>query len=351
MASSGAKTDTAPPISFPPPVFSSLNPALYLSQHLSLSPASRPSSRAPSSFSTPTLHASAPLTHAFGSCVARSGDTAAVAAVRAEILDVKDIPTEPTKKQGESDSDVINRLCLLVPNVEVATGAGRNFLPGGAPGTVAQSAAWRIKELLIELGMVPLKQLEIKETAESKGDVEMMDVGDAQEEEKIMGYWTLYIDVTLISHAGSILPVIWAAVLGALRTVYLPVATFSTQYDTILCSSKLPPVSLKVIGMPLISTFGVFEPSRHKGLSGKSGPTEKGWILADPDEFEEEICDESVLVVVDCSDAKRGTRVRRIDKSGGGFVDRSKMMGQILKLAVRRWGEWNAVLEEIGDED
>src|ERR1700753_1077507 len=91
---------TAPPATFPPSVFALLDPPSYLYQHLLLTPPTRPSGRSPSSFPPPTLNAS-PLTHCFGSCVARSGDTAAVAGIRAEILEAKNIPDPPSDEYDD----------------------------------------------------------------------------------------------------------------------------------------------------------------------------------------------------------------------------------------------------------
>jgi len=72
--------------------------------------------------------------------------------------------------------------------------------------------------------------------------------------------------------------------------------------------------------------------------------------LAEPDEYEEGLCEEVIEVVVDSSNVKRGTRIRRIEKTGGGYVDRA-ILKDIINLAVGRWGEWNGVLEEIGEDD
>jgi exosome complex component RRP43 len=340
MASQSTKQRPPPTTTFPPEVFALFDPPAYLHQHLLKD--TRPSTRAPSAFPPPIVNAS-PLTHSFGSCVARSGDTSAVAGVRAEILDVKNIPNPPA--DDADDVDKIRQLGLLVPNVEFATGSGKKFLPGGAPGTLAQAVTWKVLDLLLQLDMIDLRELEIRSLDKSSMD-SGSDLDQSQPSEKVIAYWTLYLDITLISYTGSLMPTIWAALLGALRTTKLPYTYYSLAHDVILCSSRHAPAPLKVTGMPIISTFRVFEPSRHKGLAAKCTPGQS-WILAEPDELEEEICGEAVMVVVDCSDVSRGTRLRRIEKGGGGIVGRGRMREEIVKMATTRWFEWNAALEEI----
>jgi exosome complex component RRP43 len=340
-----------------------------LYQHLVLSPSTRPSGRSPSAFPTPTLNAS-PLTHCFGSCVARSGDTAAVAGIRAEILDAKSVPNPPA--DDDDDTEKIRKLGLLVPNVEFATGSGKKWLPGGAPGISAQSITFKVLDLLLSLELIDLKQLEIRSSdpsitelstssssdSDSSSDSSSSDSPASQQQTSnttVIGYWTLYIDITLISSAGTLLPTIWAALLGALHTTHLPHAYRSPTYpDTpIVCSSMRAAVALSLRGTPVVSTFAVFEPRRHKGLAAKSGGSgeKKGewWVLAEPDELEEEVCNEEVVVVVDCSDKEKGTRIRRAEKSGGSVLGRSDVMDEVFALATARWGEWNAVLEEISE--
>lgn len=331
-----------PPRTFPPPVYALLDPPSYLQTHLLQTPPSRPSSRSPSTFPTPTLHAS-PLTYTNGSCVARAGDTAVVAGIRAEILDAKDIPDPPN--EDDDDGEKIRKLGLVVANVEIATGAGKKWLPGGAPGTFAQGAAFKVQEMLVSFGLLDLRQLEIRGTRGIPDDSE----DKVEEEQEVLAYWTLYIDITLISHVTAPLSTIWAAALGALLTTRLPQAYYSAAHDLILCSSSKDPVPLSVRGRPILSTFAVFTPAANKGLKAKEG-SEKNWVLAEPDEFEEGLCEEVLEVVVDCSDVKRGTRIRRVEKTGGRYVDQA-VLKDIINLAVVRWGEWNGVLEEIGDED
>lgn len=311
--------------------------------------------------------------------MARSGDTAAVAGIRAEILDAKSIPNPPA--EDDDDIEKIRKLGLLVPNVEFATGSGKKWLPGGAPGTSAQSIAFKVLDLLLSLELFDLNQLEIRasnpiiaehsssssspSSSESSGNSSSDDSDDAavttttqqaaSSHTTVIGYWTLYIDITLISSAGSLLPTLWAALLGALRTTCLPHA-YRTHADApIVCSSLRTPVSLTVRGMPIICSFGVFEPAQHKGLAAKSGgdsgdgAQRQAWVLAEPDELEEEVCTEELVVVIDCSDRARGTRILRVEKSGGSVLDRRDVMDEVFALAVARWGEWNAALDEIGE--
>jgi exosome complex component RRP43 len=103
---------------------------------------------------------------------------------------------------------------------------------------------------------------------------------------------------------------------------------------------------LAVNGAPVAATCRVFDPARHKGLvvAGKKDADRRTWTLADPAQAEEELCDEEVLVVVDCAAAERGPRIRWLEKSGGGAVGGRDMPG-VIGLAVERWREWSAVVD------
>jgi exosome complex component RRP43 len=272
--------------------------------------------------------------------------------VRAEILNAKNIPDPPT--EDEDAEERLRRLGLIVLNVEFATGSAKKWLPGGAPPTLAQSTAWKLQEMILSFGLIDIRQLEIRgappSSLRSSTPSSSEDEESHSNQDQVLAYWTLYIDVTLISHATSPLPTLWAAILGALRTTRLPHAFFSPAYDTILCSSTRDPRKLNIRGMPIGSTFRVFDSSDHKGLAGKEDGKGR-WLLAEPDDLEEEICGESMMVVVDCSDVKRGTRLMRVEKGGGGVVGWKQMVGEVVGLAEKRWAEWNAVLEDLGDEN
>lgn len=76
---------STPALSFPPQTFQKLSPTSYLLRHLESSPPVRPSGRTAQDFRQPSLNTSS-LSHAHGSAVVRTGDTAIVCGVRGEIL-------------------------------------------------------------------------------------------------------------------------------------------------------------------------------------------------------------------------------------------------------------------------
>ncbi|MBE7181125.1 MAG: hypothetical protein INR71_07950, partial [Terriglobus roseus] len=70
-----------------------------------------------------------------------------------------------------------------------------------------------------------------------------------------------------------------------------------------------------------------------------AGEEDREWVLADPDDFEEGLCGESVTVTVD------GEAVRRIEKSGGTVVDRDGMRA-VVAMARERWKELAGILKQ-----
>jgi exosome complex component RRP43 len=377
--------------SFPPEIFAALTPAPYLLKHLT-APASKHNQHASSSplrangrtatqSRAPVLTTNS-LTHGAGSAVVRTGDTAVVCGVRAEVLMARDVAdNQAAKSLGASRAadgtgdDVMARLNLLVPNVELATGCSPAFLPGQAPSALAQSLAYRLLALLRTTRVVALDDLEIIYTppnvqspssgsdSSSDSDDSMSNADDANDDAneappaQVIAYWTLYIDITLISLDGNPFDASWAALLAALQNTTLPRAWYDADTERVLCSSaRSEATSLRVRGRPFAATFAVFEPDEGARGVGRAQP--RGWILADPDEFEEGVSAESVTVVVDCSggsdedededeDDLATSRVLSIEKSGGGFIGRREMR-DVLSLAAARWAEWNAV---VGDAE
>src|SRR4051812_5811575 len=70
---------------FPAPLFRQISPALYLHRHLLHDPPIRPNGRRSDQYRDFTLTTNS-LSHAHGSAVVRTGDTAVVCGVRGEIL-------------------------------------------------------------------------------------------------------------------------------------------------------------------------------------------------------------------------------------------------------------------------
>ena len=93
----------------------------------------------------------------------------------------------------------------------------------------------------------------------------------------------------------------------------------------------------------MAASFAVFEPGKMKGSKNEKGT----WVLADPDGFEEGLCRERVMVVVDRSD--NGLGVRRIEKSGGTVLGKEEMKN-IVKLAEMRWKEVRDAIDLVEKE-
>lgn len=327
-----ATTQQPPSLTFPRPIFAAVSPHPFLQAHLSASAsdASQPqraNGRTSHTFRAPGINTSS-LTHAHGSGVVRLGNTSVVCGVRGEILKAEDITggfdaSASLSRNNEEDSDEIEKLRLLVPNVELSTGSTPAYIPGNAPSTLAQSLITRIRSLLLSSRVLPAEELRIRYTpATNPEDV------DADPEEEVKGYWVLYIDVFFISIDGSGFDAAWISILAALRDTRIPRAWYDEEFEGILCSDDPAEArGLELRGLPVPATFAVFE--------GKSeGEEAVRWTLSDPDAFEEAVCQESVTVVVD----EGGKVVRRIEKSGGGVVGREEMKG-LVKRAGQRWKE------------
>ncbi|MCJ1409763.1 hypothetical protein MMC19_003846 [Ptychographa xylographoides] len=384
---------TPQPLSFPALTYAKLSPSPFLRAHLTSGPPIRPNARAPSTFRAPTVHTGS-LTHANGSAVVRVGDTAVVCGIRAEILKASDVPdyrvpqkfsegrdtgdgdslgeaerTARERKRKRQDKDALAHLDLLVPNIELATGCSPAFIPGNPPSTLAQSLSQRVLTLLHISDLISLTQLQIwhhprnhstststqvpaahATTASTAPDAQVMDLEEAAEgadeeadaqQPGVKAFWTLYIDILFISLDGNPFDAAWAAVLAALQDTKLPRAWWDPDREMVLCDERVSESQLLRLGkLPIASTFGVFQSG-----AGAKRESERGvWILADPDDFEESLCEETVTVVVD-GDGKGG-RVLRIEKSGGGAVGLVEMKGCV-EMAGRRWREWRDVLGTV----
>jgi exosome complex component RRP43 len=369
---------TGPPsLSFPPSTFAKLSPHPYLLAHLSSDPSRRPNGRLTSAFRTPHVNTGS-LTHAEGSAVVRIGDTTAVAGVRGEILLASDVPGHHVNRVGVNKQDdregkdrdeakELKDLDLLVPNIELATGCSPAFLPGQPPSMLAQGLSTRAYTLLHESRLVGIDDLRIwyappdgagGDGMEDDGDVDGDGDGEAGEEKAVVkAYWTLYIDVLFISFDGNPFDAAWAATLAALRNVRLPRAYWDVDAEMVLCSDELSESkTLSLRGLPVACTFMIFGTKEaqagNDGRNGKGkGKAKRQWILADPDTFEEGLCDESVTVVVDCSRGSQGqsqgrnsgTKLLEISKAGGTGVGRTEMR-ELVAMAEKRWVEWDGVL-------
>ncbi|QDS70554.1 hypothetical protein FKW77_010430 [Venturia effusa] len=350
--------EAAQPLSFPPNIFAALTPAPYLLAHLSpanpKSPSLRANGRTQSDHRTPALHTNS-LTHCSGSAVVRFGDTALVCGIRGEILLAKDIPNAPVLaklpdpseaqdeimdseegQEEEDDSKEIADLNLLIPNIELSTGCSPMHLPGSPPSTLAQSMSQRLLSHLQSTRLIRAKDLRILHRPPPSSE------GEEQEETEVKAYWTLYIDILVISLDGNVFDAAWFAVLAALRDTTLPTAYWDADREAILCTHD--PRRLQLRGLPVPLTFVVFDADAHKSLdlgTEAKQKRNKKFLLADPDTLEESLCKESLTVMVDY-DVNGTARIKGIEKVGGGTIGREEMKG-CTKLALGRWAEWNGL--------
>ncbi|KAK7536449.1 exoribonuclease family protein [Phyllosticta citribraziliensis] len=373
---------TAPALSFPPDIFAALSPAPFLLAHLSSSkqPLLRPNGRTTSTFRAPGLNSSS-LTHCSGSAVVRLGDTAVVCGVRGELLLQRDVPNPPdtdadpartlsaddeandTTTEDEDDREELERLGLLVPNVELATGATPTIVPGQPPSAPAQVLTSRLLGLLHSTRLVRARDLRVTYTPPATND-DADDDGENKRE--VVAYWTLYIDIVFMSLDGNALDAAWGAMLAALRDTVLPRAWWDYDSQMVLCDDQREKArKLRLRGSPVASSFAIFAATTKQGsrgqdfevlgLEGLTGQENisraeddeddnRAWVLADPDAFEEANCREVVTVVVDKADDR--FVVRRVEKHGGAVVGRD-LLKSIVKRSEDRWAEWS---EALGDE-
>jgi exosome complex component RRP43 len=269
-----------------------------------------------------------------------------VCGIRAEILkeevELDDEKTGSGEPEGEDSEtatpdEEIARLGLLVPNFELSTGSTPQLVPGNAPSAAQQTLTTRIHRLLLSTGIVRVRDLRILYTPESG-----VEEGEETPRPMVKGYWTLYIDTVFISLDGNAFDAAWLVILAALRDTKLPHAYFDEELETILCSDDPAEAhALSLRGLPVPSTFAVFEAA--KSTEGVDGEGElEDTVLADPDAREEGSCQESVCILVDCSGDAKGV-IRKIEKSGGGVVDRKVMRG-LVDVARERWEECQGAL-------
>lgn len=329
-------TNSSLGLSFSRDTFAKLTPGPFLHAHLKQPDPFRPNGRAPNEFRKPRINTGS-LTHSNGSAVVRTGDTAVVCGVRGEILLASDIPHPPNDDVDEDD--IVDKLGLLVPNLELSTGCSPAHLPGNPPGTLAQSLSYRILSLLRDSNLIRPTDLQIQ-YLEPHTDEDLPD-----ERPKIVtkAYWTLYIDTLCIALDGNAFDAAWIAVIAALRDTVLPKAWWDPDREIILCSPRLAEASrLQLNSVPLPSTFAVC--STASPLKNKDEV--ENWVLADPDAYEEEFCGET-LTVVTSSGPNGQSGLLRLEKNGGSVVGEDLVMNCV-RFAEHRWSEWKAVFGEAG---
>ncbi|KAL2181006.1 ribosomal protein S5 domain 2-type protein [Thermothelomyces heterothallicus CBS 202.75] len=369
---------TAPTVKLPAPLFAKLSPHPFLLRNLTSAagpdrPPARTNGRSTQE-TRPLLVKSSSLSHAHGSALVRLGDTTVLCGVRGELLPVERIPgfrPVPAEERraaaagggdggdgdGDGDGSGVGRgelkdYDLLVPNIELATGSAPQFLPGAPPTVLAQTLSTRLYSLLHSTGLVRVRDLRVWSSPgpgpqrqkgedvrmggaeEEGGGREDGDVEKEEEEDRVVAYWVLYIDLLFVSFDGNPFDAAWAAVVAALRDTSLPVARWDPEREMVVCS-RTEKRKLNVTGLPVACTAAVFE-EKDLGEVGTGTAEGRHWLLLDPDRLEESLCRETITMVVDCSDGE--TRIKSIEKQGGTTIGRELVRG-FAAIAEKRWEE------------
>lgn len=340
----------APAVGLSRATFAKLSPHPYLLANLDPPsdddspgvPPTRSNGRAANEVRQPTVNLSS-LSHAHGSAVVRTGDTTVICGVRGETILTSHVPNY---RSSNVDSE-LRDYDLLVPNIELATGAGPQFLPGGPPTTLAQTLSTRIYSLLHSSKLVAPEDLRIWDTQLAEGlpvDEDRMDEdageneGYAASEKVVVAYWVLYIDIFFVSFDGNPFDAAWAATVAALRDTKLPRARYDSDREVVVCSRK-DPQPLTITTMPIACTAVIFT-----GKETDRPSDGRHWLLVDPDQLEESLCDESVTIVVDCKNGT--TKILSISKHGGTLLSPYLLRSKgFLDWAGKRWEDFALAIQ------
>ncbi|KAJ4298701.1 hypothetical protein N0V88_003733 [Collariella sp. IMI 366227] len=248
----------------------------------------------------------------------RTGDTTVICGVRGELLPVERIPQFRPLDKNLAEEDG-------------GDGQETGFLPGVPPTALAQTLSTRVYSLLHSAGMVDIADL--RDTEMKEGEEEELE----EEEDRVVAYWVLYIDLLFVSFDGNPFDAAWAAVVAALRDAQLPVARWDPDREMVVCS-RTERKKLNINGLPVACSAAVFMEKEHAERDGEG----RHWILLDPDRLEETLCREVITMVVDCSDGE--TRIKSIEKQGGTVLGRELIRGYA-GVAERRWKEISEALK------
>lgn len=144
------------------------------------------------------------------------------------------------------------------------------------------------------------------------------------------------------------------AIIAALRDVRLPRSRWDEDQKVVICDADYSNAKrLSLRGLPCPLSFGVFVPDTRlqrgtdeaqvngvaQGKTKNAPPT----ILIDIDLFENDVCEETGNVVVDCASSQ--CEILMVEKVGGaGRID-VHCMKEIVNVAEQRWKDWSWTLE------
>lgn len=197
------------------------------------------------------------------------------------------------------------------------TGCSRDYHPG-PPSDFAQTTTSRLHRLLLSTTSLI-----------SPDSLRITDAHATEPETK--AYWVLYIDILCISLDGNILDTAWASIIAALRSTRLPKAYWDADLEAVVCDPDLARYTGLQLGkLAFTASFVV--------VSGV-GDDGKMVILSDPDEFEESVCEESVMVCI-----KEGGKIARVEK-GGGLACGMEGLGECVHRARNRFDVWERLVK------
>ncbi|KAF3905196.1 hypothetical protein AA313_de0209094 [Arthrobotrys entomopaga] len=342
------------PLTFSTSLFRHISPTLFLRRHLLQNPPTRPNGRKPLQYRDFTLTTNS-LSHAYGSAVARTGDTAVVCGVRGEILNLApgDDPSRFETYYHSSTSAVHSYSGrgsggaswgeLITINVELSTGCSKKY-PLGPPGALAQTLSDQLRELAIVSKLVNLSSLGIYDPDERHDPTA-----------KPRGYWCLYIDVLCISLDGNLLDAAWYAIVAALTSTKLPMASWCQTEERIFCDGSSHHPLLLRRSLPFVTTFAIIPIWEGTGVDAVDygGDVSNCLVISDPDSYEEEEAIETltVLSTVMCENGDanrietslRTIRIERIEKTGGWNLGESQVI-QCAQLAAAKVSNYSQVL-------
>lgn len=222
--------------------FKRLHPSAYLARFFDSGV--REDARSLLAFRPATLSLGS-ISTADGSAFVRMGNTACIAAVKAEIA------TPHLSRPDEG---------YLIPNVELPAACSARIRPG-PPSDEAQTLTERVLTLLNTSRILPLSQLCIQQGQSA---------------------WCLYLDISFLSFDGNPIDAALFAAVAALRNTTLPQATFDQETgQTTARSDKRSPLLLSSI--PLCASFGTFQ-AKH--------------LVSDPSAFEASLLSSTLTVAI-----------------------------------------------------
>ncbi|KAJ5724273.1 3' exoribonuclease family protein [Penicillium malachiteum] len=369
-----------PKLQLTPTQFAAIEPNAYILSQLSQRPTSngvptRANAREQFEFRDMTVTVGG-FTHANGSSTVRIGDTSVVCGIVAEQIYTSEVPSwdvsqasvsankrrrlassgktlldnDEETDQAYENEDIrhIEDRCLLVPNVTMNTGCTPGYVPGAPPSEDEQTISNNLLGLLRSTRMIQAEDLRIWYQPPNL-DAGESDSSNETQLPELKAFWVLHIDIMVMSYGGNIFDAAWTALVAALRHVTIPYAWWDVDKEIVLCSddaSKAHKLSLRE--MPTSCMFSIFEPqpcpaSQDDVTRGSLG--EGWWIFADPDGYEESVCEENVWCVVS-KDKNGKTRVYRAQNVGGSTVD-SEIMHNLLQISAKKWEDMKNIIDEV----